>query len=192
MRAMRVFTGVALVLGLAGLLACERRDSNRTSGSKSRTTSPDDRSYTTPKGATTDSSWLVMASEANLAEVDAGKLAQSKAASTEIRQFAQQMVEDHTKSNQELTDLAQKKGITLPTRADEKHRKSTADLADLSGLEFDRKYADMMVSEHEKAVALFESHSNSTDSDVKAFVDKTLPTLRHHLQMARDLKPKAD
>jgi putative membrane protein len=188
MRAIRVFAGAAFVLGLAALVvACDGRDEGggRSSGMK-------------PRPPVTDSSWLAQAAEANLAEIDAGRLAESRTASSDVRPFAQQMVEDHSKSNQEVTDLAKKKGIPFPTRPDEKHRKAVADLAELSGAEFDRKYADMMVSDHEKAVSLFESKGNSTDSDVKAFVDRTLPTLRHHLQMARDLKikvsgaPKAD
>jgi putative membrane protein len=85
-----------------------------------------------------------------------------------------------------------------PRRPDTIELRVRAQSIILGGAEFDRKYADTMVDEHEKAVSLFESHANSTDADVKAFVDKTLPTLRHHLQMARDLKnklsgtPKAD
>ena len=86
-----------------------------------------------------------------------------------------------------------------PTRPGEKTQKSIADLAEQSGAEFDRKFADTMVSDHEKAVSLFESNGkDAKDADVKAYVDKTLPTLKHHLQMARDLKtkvsgtPKAD
>lgn len=187
MRTARTFLISALALGLATLIACERKDDGGYGTSKSKS-----------RPATSDSSWLVKASEANLAEIETGLLAESKASSSEVKQFGKHMVEDHSASNQELTDLARKKGITLSTRPDEKHLKAAADLADLGGAEFDRKYAEMAVSDHQDAVSLFEKNGNSTDPDVKAFADKTLPTLKHHLQMARELRgkltttPKAD
>jgi len=194
MRTARMFLIPALVLGLASLMACERKDDGGygRSGSKDRTTTD------TGRAATSDSSWLVKAAESNLAEIETGRLAEAKATSTDVKQFGKHMVEDHTKANSELSALAKKKGITVPTRPDEKHLKAAGDLADLGGAEFDRKYADMMVSDHEDAVSLFEKNGNSTDPDVKSFADKTLPTLKHHLEMARDLKtklnaaPKAD
>jgi putative membrane protein len=180
----------ALALGLASLMACDRKDEGGygSSGAKDNT----------GRAATSDSSWLVKAAEANLAEIETGRLAEAKGSSTDVKQFGKHMVEDHTKANSELTVLARKKGITVPTRPDEKHLKAAGDLADLGGAEFDRKYADMAVSDHEDAVSLFEKNANSTDPDVKAFAGKTLPTLKHHLEMARDLKnkvnasPKAD
>jgi putative membrane protein len=189
MRTSKWLTFAALALGLATLFACERKDDGyRSSGSKNRSTEPRGMSGT---------SWLQQAAEANLAEIDAGRLAGSKSTNNDVKQFGLHMVEDHSKANIDLTELAVKKGITLPTRPDEKHTKAAADLADLSGAEFDKKYADMMVADHEQAVGLFEANGNSSDADVKAFADKTLPTLKHHLQMARDLKgkvgtPKAD
>ena len=181
MRTARTFLIAALALGLATLIACEQKEDGGYGTSKSKT-----------RTATSDSSWLVKASEANLMEIETGRLAESKASSSEVKQFGTHMVEDHTAVNQELTDLARKKGMSLPTRPDEKHLKAAADLADLGGAEFDRKYADMAVSDHEDAVSLFEKNGNSTDPDVKAFADKTLPTLKHHLQMARDLKTKVN
>jgi len=196
MRTSKLLTLATLVAGVAALFACDRRDegNNRTSGdNRYRSTeqrAPDGRS-------TADTGWLTKAAEANLAEIETGRLAESKASNSDVKQFGQHMAEDHSKANAELGDLARKKGMTLPTRPDEMHTKAAADLADLSGADFDRKYMDMMVTDHEKAVALFESHTDSSDADVKAFAEKTLPTLKHHLQMAKDIRgklgaPKAD
>jgi putative membrane protein len=172
----------ALALGLATQFACERKE---------------DGGYGMAGKRTKDNAWLVKAAEGSLAEIDAGRLAETKADRAEVKQFARQMVEDHTNICGELAAIAEKKAITLPARAGEKQQKALAELSDLSGAEFDKKYADMTASEHEKAVSLFESNSRSEDRDVKAFVEKTLPTLQHHLQMARELKskvatPKAD
>jgi putative membrane protein len=196
MRTSKMVPFVALIAGMAALFACDRRDENRTS--RGRTGEPRTTDYRTTDGrATADTSWLLQAAEANLAEIETGRLAESKASNSEVKQFGQHMVEDHSKANTELSDLALKKGLTLPTRPGEMHAKAAADLADLSGADFDRKYMDMMVTDHEKAVALFDSHTDASDADVKAFAEKTLPTLQHHLQMAKDVRgklgaPKAD
>lgn len=194
MRISRFMGAGALALGLAALMACDRRDDagGRTSDRTGTRTGTDRAAE--PR----DNSWLVEAGESNLAEVEAGRLAEQKASSPDVRQFARQMVEDHTQANTELSEVATKKGMTVPTQPSEDARKKLADLAELNGAEFDRKYGELMVEEHEKAVSLFESNQNARDADVKAFAEKTLPTLRHHLQMARDLKskvsgaPKAD
>jgi putative membrane protein len=198
MRISKLLTLGALLAGLAALFACDRRDDgNRTS--RTRSGEPRSTDYRTPDGRSTaaDTSWLAQAAEANLAEIETGRLAESKASNADVKQFGQHMAEDHQKANAQLGDLAKKKGMTLPTRPDDLHTKAAADLADLSGADFDRKYMDMMVTDHEKAVSLFESHTDASDADVKAFAEKTLPTLKHHLQMAKDVRgklgtPKAD
>jgi putative membrane protein len=195
MRTSKLATLVAIA-GMAALFACDRRDEGTTG--RNRPGEPRTTDYRTTDGrSTADTSWLVQAAEANLAEIEAGRLAESKASNSEVKQFGQHMVDDHSKANAELGDLAHKKGLTLPTRPGEMHTKAAADLADLNGADFDRKYMDMMVTDHEKAVSLFESHTDASDADVKAFAEKTLPTLRHHLQMAKDVRgklgaPKAD
>lgn len=196
MRTSKMVTLVAIA-GMAALFACDRRDDGTQTG-RARPGEPRTTDYRTTDGRTAaDISWLVQAAEANLVEIETGRLAESKASNSEVKQFGQHMVDDHSKANAELSDLARKKGLTLPTRPDEKHAKAAADLADLGGADFDRKYMDMMVSDHETAVSLFEKHSDASDADVKAFAEKTLPTLRHHLQMAKDVRgklgaPKAD
>jgi putative membrane protein len=183
MRASRLWILGALALGLATQFACERKE---------------DGGYGMAGKRTKDNAWLVKAAESNLAEIDAGRLAETKGDRTEVKQFARHMVEEHTNLNVELAALAEKKAITLPARAGEKQQRAVAELSELTGAEFDKKFADMTVSDHEKAVSLFESNSNAADPDVKAFAEKTLPTLQHHLQMARELKtkvsvtPKAD
>jgi putative membrane protein len=97
------------------------------------------------------------------------------------------MIDDHSKANVELKALANKKGVAIPAEADSKSKKELDRLSKLSGNEFDRAYMKLMVSDHQKDVAEFNKEVNSAaDSDVKAFVEKTLPTLQQHLEMARD------
>jgi hypothetical protein len=75
---------------------------------------------------------------------------------------------------------------------DDKHRKDVTKLSQLSGAEFDRAYAKMMLSDHKKDVSEFEKHSTrGTDADLRAFASRTLPTLREHLEMTRTLPGNA-
>jgi putative membrane protein len=103
------------------------------------------------------------------------------------------MVDDHSKANDELKSIAASKGITLPTSLSAKEQATYDRLTKLSGAEFDRAYMKDMVEDHVKDVAMFEKEAkNGKDADVKAFADKTLPTLREHLQMARDVNAKVN
>lgn len=125
---------------------------------------------------------------AGMMEVELGRWASQKGTSEEVKQFGRRMVEDHSKTITELTQLATSKGITLPTQLDEKHQKNVSKISRLTGAEFDRAYSKMMLKDHENAVSNFEKQSQSgADADLKAFAAKTLPTVQEHLQMARAL-----
>lgn len=72
-----------------------------------------------------------------------------------------------------------------------KHKEVMEKLSKLKGAEFDREYVKAMVEDHEKDVAAFEATSKgAVDADVKAFATKTLPTLKEHLQMIREIDGK--
>jgi putative membrane protein len=108
-----------------------------------------------------------------------------------VKAFGQHMVTDHSKANDELTQLASTKGVRTATELDSKHRKMVEDMQQLSGDKFDREYVDDMVEDHEQDVKAFEKASREArDPDLRSLASKTLPTLRMHLQMARDLKAK--
>lgn len=123
------------------------------------------------------------------AEVQLGRLAAERAASTKVRQFALQMVEDHSKAGAKLKALAKEKQVALPPEVMPKARQMKEKLSKLRGAEFDREYVKVMVEMHEKDVAAFEAFAKSaTDADVKTFAAATLPTLKHHLEMIRTLE----
>ncbi|WP_460693419.1 DUF4142 domain-containing protein [Mucilaginibacter puniceus] len=130
-----------------------------------------------------DAEFAVNAANGGMAEVALGEMAQTKASSEKVRAFANMMVMDHSKANDELMALAQIKNITLPDSVDADHKEKMNDLSKKSGNEFDKAYVDAMVDGHKKTVSMFEDASkNLKDADLKAFVDKTLPTLRMHLE----------
>jgi putative membrane protein len=138
-----------------------------------------------------DSAFVTKAAMGGMAEVKLGQLATQKASNADVKSFAQQMVDDHGKANDELKQLASKKGVTLPTDIDAKHQATYDRLSKLSGAEFDRAYMQEMVSDHRMDVNEFRRESKSgADSDVKGWAAKTLPTLEHHLQMAESTNAK--
>jgi len=138
-----------------------------------------------------DSSFVTKAAVGGLAEVKLGTLATQKALNSDVKSFGQQMVDDHGKANDELKQLASSKGVTLPTSLDAKHQATYDKLSKLDGAAFDRAYVQEMVADHQEDVSEFRKESQSgSDSDVKAWAAKTLPTLEHHLQMIQSIHGK--
>ena len=130
-----------------------------------------------------DAKFAVDAANGGMAEVALGKLAEGKAVNAKVKEFAAMMVADHTKANDELMALAQSKNITLPQAVSSDKQATMDNLTKKSGSDFDKAYVDQMVDDHKKTISLFEDASkNAKDADIKAFVDKTLPTLRTHLE----------
>jgi putative membrane protein len=141
------------------------------------------------KGA--DQTFATKAAEGGMAEVKLGQLATEKASDPDVKQFGQRMVDDHSKANDELKQIAGKKGITLPTDVSAKDQALYDRLSKLSGAEFDKEYMKDMVSDHRTDVAEFKKESDhGSDSDLKAYAAKTLPTLQSHLQMAESTNAK--
>ena len=135
--------------------------------------------------------FLMEASQGGMLEVQLGRLATERAASPAVKQFGQRMVDDHTRSSNELKELAAKKGIALPQELSSEQKSMVSDLSKLSGSEFDEEYIEGMVEDHEKDVEHFgEQAKTGTDNEVKAFAAKTLPTLEQHLRMAREIAEK--
>jgi len=135
-----------------------------------------------------DRKFVLEAGMGGMEEVTLGRLATEHAASAEVKQFGQRMVDDHTKAGDELMHVATQKGLTLPTALDAKHQSDVDKLSKLSGAEFDRAYMSMMVKDHKKDVKEFQTEANKgQDADVKGFASTTLPTLQDHLRMAEDI-----
>jgi putative membrane protein len=136
-----------------------------------------------------DAKFVVTAANDGMAEVDAGKIAEEKAHSSGIKKFAAMMVADHSKAGDELAAIAKIKNIALPLAPDADAQKMADKLAKDQRKDFDKDYVNMMVDGHEKAVKLFtDASQNLKDPDLKAFVIKTLPTLKMHLESIKAIK----
>jgi putative membrane protein len=133
--------------------------------------------------STANDGFFNKASQANLAEIQAGKLAESKG-DTKVKGLGKQMVTDHTKAEKDLTALAKKENMTLAMSPDAEHKQALGELSKLSGKAFDSAYMASQLADHKKAVALFSQEAASgTDPGAKAFAAEYLPKLKMHLQM---------
>jgi putative membrane protein len=143
------------------------------------------------KSPSSDPAFVMKASASDLAVINLSRIAEKSASDSGVKKFAQQMIEDHTKTRKDLLDLVNKKRWTAAKTMDADHEKMSTKLLGLKGDEFDRAYVAGLVKEHEAAVALFEKQAkDGQDEDLKAWAKKTLPHLREHLKMARDLNEK--
>jgi len=140
------------------------------------------------KASTSKHAFLRQAAEGGLAEVQLGELAQQKAEAPEVKQFAERMVTDHTKANDQLKQVAAKEGITVPEKLSAKDHATKTRLGKLSGADFDRAYMATMVKDHTNDVAEFRAQTKTAkDSAVKNFASETLPRLEDHLKETKNV-----
>jgi len=123
---------------------------------------------------------------ANLHEIEAGKLAASKAQNPQVKQFGQKMADDHGQMLKDLQSLAAKKGVKLPDQLGMKEQADMVKLKALSGERFDKSYMSDMVQDHQKDVRETQDIANKAqDAEFKAAVLKANAKMQEHLQEAQ-------
>ncbi|MEP7235365.1 MAG: DUF4142 domain-containing protein [Ignavibacteriota bacterium] len=138
-----------------------------------------------------DAKFAVAIADGGMTEIELSQIALRNASSKSVKDFARMMVKDHSAAAGELKAAAAKKGIALPEKMSDAHQKVCDDMATKKGADFDKAYAAQMVSDHSDAVSAFESEAKSgNDADLKAWAGKLLPTIMHHLDMAKAIKAK--
>jgi putative membrane protein len=138
-----------------------------------------------------DTKFAMMAAQGGMAEVQLGQLATQKASNADVKAFGQQMVDDHTKANDQLKGVAAKENMSLPTSLMPKDQALYNKLNALSGAAFDKAYVDDMVKDHEKDVKEFQKESTTGKDDaIKGFATQTLPTLQGHLDKIKGIQSK--
>ena len=163
-------------------------DSPNTSEGKKAGTSADQKAGS-PAKAGSDEAFIKDAAIDGMAEVKLGKLASDKASNDDVKQFADRLVKDHTKANDELKKIAQQETLNLPQELKPKHQSAYDHLSGLSGEAFDKAYVKHMVEDHQKAVKEFQRHAKSASNPaLKQFAASTLPTLQEHLTEAKRLQ----
>ena len=130
-----------------------------------------------------DSKFVTDVADINYAEIKLEELAQAKGVSSHVKDLGKMMVTDHTKANDELMTLAQKKGFSFPEGASNDVISDYNSMNDLKGLDFDKKYCDKMVSGHKDAIDKFEkAATDCQDADLKTWAANMLPALHKHLE----------
>ena len=141
------------------------------------------------RSAVSDELFAAAAASGGLAELNLSQIGMQRATDPELKRFSQQMIEDHTKMNQELLNLLAQKRIAVPQTIDARAQFCADSLAGLSGEEFDKCYAKAQLVTHMDAVATFEAEAKrGQDPDIKALAAKALPRIKLHL---KEIKPIA-
>ncbi|MDX5437294.1 MAG: DUF4142 domain-containing protein [Pontibacter sp.] len=134
------------------------------------------------------SDFMTKAASGGMMEVELGRMAQEKGQSQEVKDFGQMMVNDHSKVNDQLKQLAQQKNIMLPDSMGEKHMEQVNELREKTGAEFDKAYMELMVEDHQEDVDMFRNAANNMqDAEVKNFASTTVTTLQQHLDRAKQI-----
>lgn len=138
-----------------------------------------------------DQEFLDKALQGGMKEVQMSGIATEKGQSAEVKAFAQKMINEHSRANNDLRDLAKRIGATPIGGTSVEQQKEMDELRKLSDAAFDKQYVKAMVADHEKDVAVFQKQSQGgANTDLKKFATETLPTLKMHLQMVKELQAK--
>jgi putative membrane protein len=130
----------------------------------------------------------MQAGQLSMMEVELGRLAVQRGSSAGVKQYGQEMVEDHTRANQELMQLAMQKKVELPTEMSTQNTALIDRLSGLSGTSFDTAYKQAMIDSHNQAIALFQAQSQQgQDPELKAWATQKLPNLQAHLKMVNQM-----
>ena len=126
-----------------------------------------------------DRTFIKKAAKGGEMEVAMGNVAAQNATNSDVKSFGQRMVTDHSKANEELKSIAEKKGVKLPTQGPSEKWTS------------DKGYIDMMVKDHEKDLAEFQKEASEThDPDLKQFAEQTAKVVQGHLDLAKETQSK--
>lgn len=148
----------------------------------------------TPQAATEmakgpDQKFAMMAAQTDLAEIQVSNLALQKSNNDQVKQIAQRLIDDHTKTSTAMKQMAATKGMTLPTETDPKHKALATKLEGESGSQFDKDFISANVSDHHKVVSAFQKESqDGKDPDIKGFATQYLPSIQEHTQMLEQAK----
>ncbi len=134
---------------------------------------------------TSDQKFIQEALKGGEKEISLGQSASLKGTDKRISEFGSMMVTEHKKANQQLTNLAQKKGFSLP---DNSNTSMTAALHVPQNSSFDKMFIETMINDHKEAITLYENQLRTTDdTDIKVLINELLPLLKKHLEEAEQI-----
>ena len=138
-----------------------------------------------------DRKFLTDAMQGDMAEIQLAQLALQKTSNPDVKQFAQKMVDDHTKMDEQIKPIADQLGVPAPTELPAKVSTLMTKLQAVNGADFDKQYTRAMVSDHRDDDAEFKKEETSGKSQaVKDAATQGEPTIAEHLQLAEALEKK--
>ena len=138
--------------------------------------------------STQDKEFLKHAGSGDMLEIRLGQYASQNARSDDVKKFGEHMVGDHTKAKDQMLTLTTQQPLEIPKALSEDDQQTLDRLETLIGADFDKAYIATMIEDHQNDIAQFEKEvSEGSDTIVKAFAERTLPVLKHHLEMAQNL-----
>jgi putative membrane protein len=181
---------MTLGLGLAASIVACNNSANDTNNSAANPAARDSGAAVGTAGANADRDWIQDQLEDGQAEIQLAQLASERATNPQVKQFAQMMIKDHQAAGDELKQAASAANVQInpPAELDDDHKDVQEDLSKLSGREFDQKYIDTMVDEHQEAVNELEKKTSADNTHVREWASKTLPKVRQHLDEARQIQ----
>jgi putative membrane protein len=133
-----------------------------------------------------DAVFVKEAASGGMLEVALGKIMDGKAKNPAVKAFAERMVTDHTKANEELKKAAAAAGISVPEMLSDKDQKELEHFQNYKGVDIDTAYMKHMLKDHEQDVALFtQASKEAKNPSIKDFAAKTLPVIQEHLKLAK-------
>ena len=136
--------------------------------------------------APTDAAFARKVAASNAAEIELSRIAYVRAQSPEVRAFARQLLIDHRDMAINLDNFALERGYLIAWEIQPEMASTIERVRTLDGAAFDRAYMDVMVDAHSKSVATLEAQAAS-GRETASVANASLPTVRHHLEMARAL-----
>lgn len=175
-------TGMVLALGFVAVAEQSERQPSTLQNRQNTTEQNQNRL------SSSDRLFMERAAQGNMAEIRLSQLALQRASSDDVKQYAQQMIDQHTQANNQLMQLARQKGVTLPRQLDAQHQQIERQLQRLSGTNFDQAYMRAMVNDHAQTAALFQRQAEQgQDRDVVAYASTLLPAIQQHYAMANSM-----
>ena len=187
--------GFAVAVGLAFSflsVGCSKTGPSDTAADRPATaTNPPaqaDRSTAAGMLSAADREFATKAAQGGMAEVEMGNLAQQQGSSDQMKDFGRKLVQDHTRMNNDLKDIASRENITLPTEISADQRKTIDRLSKLSGAQVDREFAKESVNDHKEDISEFQKEASSGENQsLKNFASSNIPVLQDHLNMAESI-----
>ena len=158
--------------------------------------------HSSPAGSAMPNTGLILSQmhETNLTEIELGKIAEQKAASSEVRAYADQLVQDHTNVDRMVVEMAQESGTNLKNGAEahqairhESAREKALErkLKSAQGAAFDRLFLQETSAEHDKLISkLQQDKQDTSDEELETLIEKVIPVLEQHRELAQILMKK--